>query len=79
MKSTAKIIAVLALTGLLGDYSGHKPATDSSTAVKPQAQADREMYYIPPPKLPGQWNVEDEHELTLRFRHAGHSVQNRFY
>ena len=61
MKSTAKIIAGLALTGLLGACSGHKPATTtaSTTAVKPQAQADRKMYYIPPPKLPGQWTVED--------------------
>ena len=78
MKSTAKLIAGLALTGLFGACSVHKPAS-TIAAVKPQAQADREMYYIPPPKLPGQWNVEDEHELTLRFRHAGHSVQNRFY
>ena len=61
MKSTAKIIAGLALTGLLGACSGHKPATAtaSTTAIKPQAQADRKMYYIPPPKLPGQWTVED--------------------
>ena len=57
MKSTAKIIAGLALTGLLGACSQHKPA--STTAVKPQAQADRKMYYIPPPKLPDQWTVED--------------------
>ena len=55
MKSTVKIIAGLALTGLLDACSGHKPATTVSTstvsiirAVKPQAQADRKMYYIPP-------------------------------
>jgi hypothetical protein len=63
MKSRAKIIAVLALTGLLGACTDHKPAitTASTTAVKPQAQpqADRTMYYMPPPKLPGQWTVED--------------------
>ncbi len=61
MKSTAKIIAGLALTGLLGACSGHKPATitASTTALKPQAQASRKMYYIQPPKLPGQWTVED--------------------
>jgi len=61
MKSTAKIIASLALTGLLNACSGHKPAitTASTTAVKPQAQADRKIYYIPPPKLPGQRTVED--------------------
>ncbi len=61
MKSTAKIIAGLALTGLLGACSGHKPTipTASTTAVKPQAKANRKMYYIPPPKLPGQWTVED--------------------
>jgi len=61
MKSTAKIIAGLVLTGLLGACTGHKPAitTASTTAVKPQAQADRKIDYIPPPKLPGQWTVED--------------------
>lgn len=61
MKSTAKIIVGLALTGLLCACAGHKPAitTASTTTVKPQAQVDRKMYYIPPPKLPGQWTVED--------------------
>jgi len=61
MKSTAKIIASLALSGLLSACSGHKPATAtaSTPAVKPHAQADRKMYYIPPPPLPGQWTVED--------------------
>ena len=65
MKSTAKIIAGLALTGLLSACSVHKPVTAtakaSTTAVKPQAktQANRKIYYIPSPKLPGQWTVED--------------------
>jgi L,D-transpeptidase catalytic domain len=61
MKSTAKIIACLALTGLLNACSGYKPAitTASTTAVKPQAQADRKIYYIPHPKLSGQRTVED--------------------
>ncbi|MGR8981576.1 MAG: L,D-transpeptidase family protein [Gammaproteobacteria bacterium] len=65
MKSTAIIIAGLALTGLLGACSGHKPAattvsaTAGTPAVKPQAQAERKIYYMPPPKLPGQWTVED--------------------
>jgi hypothetical protein len=61
MKSTAKIIASLALTGLLNACTGHKPATTmaNSTAVKPQAQADRKIYYIQTPKLPGQRTVED--------------------
>lgn len=65
MKSTANIIIGLALTGLLGACSGHKPATATvsttakSTAVKPQAQADRKIYYTPFPQLPGQWTVED--------------------
>ena len=63
MKSTAKIIAGLALTGLLGACSMHKPvtATASTTAVKPQAkaQSNRKIYYIPSPKLPGQWIMED--------------------
>jgi hypothetical protein len=61
MKSTAKIIASLVLTGLLNACSGHKPAitTDSNIAVKPQVQADRKLYDILPPKLFGQWTVED--------------------
>jgi murein L,D-transpeptidase YafK len=33
--------------------------TASSTAVKPQAQADRKIYYIQTPKLPGQRTGED--------------------
>jgi hypothetical protein len=66
MKATAGIIAILALTGLLGACSGHKPVTHTanrSPALKPriqpppQAQADRKRYYLPP--SPGQWTVED--------------------
>ncbi|MEC4750383.1 L,D-transpeptidase family protein [Methylomicrobium sp. Wu6] len=69
MKSTAKIIVGLALTGLLGACSGHKPATTTVTAktattastidARPQAQADRKMYYILLSELPGQRTVED--------------------
>ena len=66
MKSIAKIIAGLALTGLLNACAGHKPAItatstamSSTTVVKPQAQADRKIYYTPPLKPPGQWTVED--------------------
>ena len=59
MKSTAKIITGLALAGLLGACSMHKPVTataSSTTVVEPQAKAQAN---IPPPKLPGQWAVED--------------------
>ncbi len=61
MKSTAKIIAGMALTGLLSACSGHKPITSTvrTAVVKPHTQVVRKMYYIPPPKLPGQWTVED--------------------
>ena len=61
MKSSAKIIAGLVLTGFLGACSEHKPITTTAsiTAVKPHAKAQREMYYIPPLKLPGQWTVAD--------------------
>jgi hypothetical protein len=55
MKSTAKIIVGAVLTILLGACSEHKPIT----AVKPQVQAHRKTYYIPPAKQPGQWTVED--------------------
>ena len=61
MKSTSKLIACLALTGLLGACSGQKPATtiSSGIVVKPQVRADRKVYYIRPPKLSGQWTIED--------------------
>jgi L,D-peptidoglycan transpeptidase YkuD (ErfK/YbiS/YcfS/YnhG family) len=63
-KSAAKIIAGLALTGLLAACSGHKgaPLTPRVAAVKPQAQTQSTrqmpMYYIPP-KPPGERTVED--------------------
>jgi hypothetical protein len=62
MKSIAKIFASLTLAVLLNACSGHKPAitTASTTAVKPHVQADRKIYYIPPPKLFGQRIVEDK-------------------
>ncbi|MCL7423341.1 MAG: L,D-transpeptidase family protein [Methylobacter sp.] len=58
MKSTAKIIVGLAVTGFLTACSGHKPAipTASAMAVKPQAQTARRIYNIPPL---GQRTVED--------------------
>jgi hypothetical protein len=59
MKSTAKIIAGLAVTGLLGACSGHKPPSTTATKPQAQAQASRKMYYIPTSKLPGQRTVED--------------------
>jgi hypothetical protein len=61
MKSTAKIIAGMALTGLLYACSGHKPATttDGPAAVKTQAQSDRKTYYIPPINPFGERTVED--------------------
>lgn len=59
MKSTVTIIAGFVLAALLVGCSGHKPATVTATAVKPQARVDRNRYYIPPPKLPGQWTVDD--------------------
>ncbi len=61
MKSTAKIIVGLAVTGLLNACSGHKPAspTTSAMVVKPQAQAARKIHNIPPSKLPDQRTVQD--------------------
>lgn len=57
MKSTAKIIVGLAVTGFLNACSGHKPAvpTASAMAAKSQVQAARKIYDI----LPGQRTVED--------------------
>ncbi len=59
MKSTAKIIAGLAVTGLLGACSVHKPPAATAASVKPRVQASRKIYYIPTPPLPGQWTVAD--------------------
>ena len=59
MKSTTKIIAGLALTGLLGACSVHKPVSTTTVAVKPHIQATRKMYEITPLRLPGQWTVAD--------------------
>ncbi|UOA10806.1 L,D-transpeptidase family protein [Methylobacter sp. S3L5C] len=56
MKSTAKIIVGLTLTGLLGACSVHKPAS-ITVAVKPHAQVVRKTYNIPALRLPGQWTV----------------------
>ncbi|MGR8952999.1 MAG: L,D-transpeptidase family protein, partial [Gammaproteobacteria bacterium] len=62
MKTTVKIIAGLTVSGLLGACSGHKPAAikikTGTPAVKPQAQSERTMYYIPP-KPSGERTVED--------------------
>jgi hypothetical protein len=63
MKSRTKIIAVLALSGLLGACSGQKPivTTTNTAVVKPQIRnpTNRAMYNIPPFRLPGQWTVGD--------------------
>jgi hypothetical protein len=61
MKSTAKILACIVLTVLLCSCSEHKPVTaTASTAIKSQTQSAPKNHYIPPPpKLPGQWTVED--------------------
>ncbi|NOT10371.1 MAG: L,D-transpeptidase family protein [Methylococcaceae bacterium] len=63
MKTRAKIIAVLVLTGLIGACSVHKPATTpaGTIVVKPKAhpQANPTLFSIPPSKLPGQWTVGD--------------------
>jgi hypothetical protein len=78
MKSTVKIIAGLALTGLLGACSGHKPATLTArpAAVKPQAQAGQNMYYYLPPKPSGERTVEDV--LHIYGEHATTKLKSYF-
>lgn len=60
MKSSVKIIAVLALAELLGACSSHKQVTHKAIppAVKPQAQAGQNLYPLPPPPL-GERTVDD--------------------
>ena len=78
MKSTTKIIAGLVLTGLLGACSEHKPVTITArtTVAKPQAKVQRKMYYIPLPKLPGQWTVADT--LQVYGANATHKLNPYF-
>jgi L,D-peptidoglycan transpeptidase YkuD (ErfK/YbiS/YcfS/YnhG family) len=78
MKSTAKIIAGLALIGLLGACSGHKPAalTARPAAVKPQAQAGQKMYYYLPPKPSAERTVEDV--LQIYGEHATTKLKSYF-
>jgi len=60
MKSTAKIMTGLVITALLAACAGHKPATViAPAAVKPHAQINKKRYYLPSPRLPGQWTVDD--------------------
>lgn len=60
MPPSAKIITGLTLTALLIACTGHKPAiTQATTAVKPRVLAYQKKYFIPPPRLPGQWTVAD--------------------
>ncbi|MBS3954742.1 MAG: L,D-transpeptidase family protein [Methylomicrobium sp.] len=83
MKSTAIIIAGLALTGLLSACSGHKPVKTVSTSkesatkvVKPQARADRNLYYLPPPPMPDQRTVADV--LQAYGPYASHKLSQYF-
>jgi L,D-transpeptidase catalytic domain len=81
MKSTAKIIAVLTLTVLVGACSNHKPATTvstntvSNTAAKPKVQnrLDKAISYLP---LPGQWTVADI--LQAYGKHARDKLNHYF-
>jgi hypothetical protein len=63
MKSISKIITGLALAGLLAGCSGHKPTNIAASNIiikrQAQAQVEQKLYDIPPPKLPGEWTVED--------------------
>ncbi len=67
MKSTAKIVFGLVMAALLGACVAPRPAAISditfatTAAAKPQAQPDRNLYFIPQlsPSLDGQRTVED--------------------
>ena len=60
MKSTAKIIAGLTVTALLGACSEHKPVnTSTGVVVKPPVRVSQNRSYSHPPRLPGQWTVAD--------------------
>jgi hypothetical protein len=58
MKSSAKIVSLLALAALLAGCAGHKPPGEAvQSSAKPRGS--RAMGFPPSPKPPGQWTVED--------------------
>ncbi|MBK8815071.1 MAG: L,D-transpeptidase family protein [Methylococcaceae bacterium] len=61
MISSAKIIALLTLAHLLAACSSQKLNTTGTPAVKhhTQTQTGSPNYYVPLPKMPGQWTVGD--------------------
>lgn len=61
MISTIKIIFSLTVLSLLFGCSENKPiqTTTGSITVKPQITANRPSFYSHPPRLPGQWTVND--------------------
>lgn len=60
MKSSVNLIAVLALTTILGACSSHKPVSHKVVppVPKPQAQVEPNRYALPPPP-PGERTVAD--------------------
>ena len=81
MKARANMIATaLVLTGLLGGCSGQKPTTTpgQATVAMPHASIrnNRGMYYLPTPKLPGEWTVADA--LQAYGNHATGKLKHYF-
>jgi len=59
MKSSAKIVSLIALIALLAACASHKPQDSIKISAKPKPRASQAMNFPSTPKLPGQWTVED--------------------
>jgi hypothetical protein len=59
MNNRVKLVLLLVLAALLLACAGQKPQEPVKVSAKPKSRAHQAMLYPPPPKLPGQWTVED--------------------
>jgi len=59
MKSSAKIVPLIALAAWLAACASQKPQEPVKVSVKSNARASHAMSPPSMPKLPGQWTVED--------------------
>lgn len=65
MKSITKILAGLALMSLVGACTVQKPepakivGNSRIATIEPQAKDSRNLYYVPPPPVPGERTVND--------------------
>jgi hypothetical protein len=59
MRPSAKTVSLLALAALLAACASHAPQEPAKVSAKPKPRPSHAMSFPRPPKLPGQWTVED--------------------